>query len=571
VIKENEYIPIASLRKAFSKLDDELNVNGVSPGKSIPRILISKKDLTQSQLKRLGFVGSLVAIPERGQQVYSSYRHPLSNHHIHDHGNVWTMHEDKHSSVLMSLERLKKSNNKTISRSTSPTGIKGKDIDIPESFSAAIKQGLLHTGKEGLLGAAIYLKNIALRSKKWPDIIRSMEMEKDSMDIKMANGSVIKTVKINKGDLLLGGRFKNIKTIVKDFGTDAKGQPTINGRKLFAFRINKLMPKGERSVPDVVKQAFVGTMLGKVTQPSREINYSTDDLNRFKRKHPSLKMPKLDAQIDINKGLDTMSGSFAIIEGHELGHTKDFVTKGEKFLGDRGIFGLGGIPETKLAPEASASNHIIKELPPKIKRTHGKELAHAYDTYSDSAKIDPSGKSYGLDIPQEHKKSVDVLKKAKSGFVAEGEKYYPEVIFDHKSVDVFKRMREKGISEKGQSHEKYITDVVKRKNRKGLINHLSNKKDRIAFNRSKLIDNLKKMDPSDNEAIKKETFKYIRETRDNFGNDVAKGVIDDVRSLRKDYYKKYPKKLIEKGVKVKKLNSITKVKSMLAKILRKGK
>ncbi len=50
------------------------------------------------------------------------------------------------------------------------------------------------------------------------------------------------TLDINLGDILLGGRFKNMKTEVKDIGTDELGQPTINGKKLLAFRIAKLMP-----------------------------------------------------------------------------------------------------------------------------------------------------------------------------------------------------------------------------------------------------------------------------------------------------------------------------------------
>jgi len=51
------------------------------------------------------------------------------------------------------------------------------------------------------------------------------------------------TLDIEKGDTLLGGRFKNMKTIVEDIGTDELGQPTINGKKLLSFRILKNMPK----------------------------------------------------------------------------------------------------------------------------------------------------------------------------------------------------------------------------------------------------------------------------------------------------------------------------------------
>lgn len=57
---------------------------------------------------------------------------------------------------------------------------------------------------------------------------------------------------IDKGDTLLGGRFKNSPTVVKDIGTDELGQPTVNGKKLLAMRIKKLMPTQE-----VAKEAGV--------------------------------------------------------------------------------------------------------------------------------------------------------------------------------------------------------------------------------------------------------------------------------------------------------------------------
>ena len=48
---------------------------------------------------------------------------------------------------------------------------------------------------------------------------------------------------LEKGDVILTGRFKNKRTIVKKIGTDDLGQPTVNGMKVLSFRIEKLMPK----------------------------------------------------------------------------------------------------------------------------------------------------------------------------------------------------------------------------------------------------------------------------------------------------------------------------------------
>ena len=48
---------------------------------------------------------------------------------------------------------------------------------------------------------------------------------------------------LEKGDVILTGRFKNKRTVVKDIGKDDLGQPTINGMKALTFRIEKLMPR----------------------------------------------------------------------------------------------------------------------------------------------------------------------------------------------------------------------------------------------------------------------------------------------------------------------------------------
>ena len=49
------------------------------------------------------------------------------------------------------------------------------------------------------------------------------------------------------GDVILTGRFKNKRTIVKDISTDDKGQPNVNGMKALSFRIEKLMPEDQWS------------------------------------------------------------------------------------------------------------------------------------------------------------------------------------------------------------------------------------------------------------------------------------------------------------------------------------
>ena len=52
---------------------------------------------------------------------------------------------------------------------------------------------------------------------------------------------------IKEGDIILTGRFKNKRTVVKEIGVDDLGQPTINGMKVLSFRVEKLMPKSKWS------------------------------------------------------------------------------------------------------------------------------------------------------------------------------------------------------------------------------------------------------------------------------------------------------------------------------------
>jgi len=43
------------------------------------------------------------------------------------------------------------------------------------------------------------------------------------------------------GDIILTGKFKNKRVEVKSFGKDDHGQPTVNGKPMLSFRIEKLM------------------------------------------------------------------------------------------------------------------------------------------------------------------------------------------------------------------------------------------------------------------------------------------------------------------------------------------
>jgi len=65
---------------------------------------------------------------------------------------------------------------------------------------------------------------------------------------------------IEVGDVILTGRFKNKRTVVKDIGKDKLGQPTVNGMKVLSFRIEKLMPKEKWSKKSIEALEFADSV-----------------------------------------------------------------------------------------------------------------------------------------------------------------------------------------------------------------------------------------------------------------------------------------------------------------------
>jgi hypothetical protein len=49
-------------------------------------------------------------------------------------------------------------------------------------------------------------------------------------------------IPIEIGDIILGGRFRNKRVVVKEIGTNEKGDITVNGKPLLKYR---LIPKEE--------------------------------------------------------------------------------------------------------------------------------------------------------------------------------------------------------------------------------------------------------------------------------------------------------------------------------------
>ena len=70
-------------------------------------------------------------------------------------------------------------------------------------------------------------------------------------------------IDINIGDTILAGRFKNKRITVKEFGVDEKGQPTINGRPILKFRIEKIMPGKEEALVKEAVEKHISKAINK--------------------------------------------------------------------------------------------------------------------------------------------------------------------------------------------------------------------------------------------------------------------------------------------------------------------
>ena len=71
---------------------------------------------------------------------------------------------------------------------------------------------------------------------------------------------------IEVGDVILTGKFKNKRSIVKSIGTDELGQPTINGKPMLKFRIEKALPKDKKSKKTKEQQSEQRKSTMKVTK-----------------------------------------------------------------------------------------------------------------------------------------------------------------------------------------------------------------------------------------------------------------------------------------------------------------
>jgi len=154
------------------------------------------------------------------------------------------------------------------------------------------------------------------------------------------------------GDTILRGKFKNKPIVVKDFGVDDKGQPTINGKKMLSFRIKKLIPKKKsiklKEIKDVDSISFSPDIKLKHQKRMDDNSgiFAGFDVSQFKSNPPSRNsspetlselqsLETIISDLDVKKADDIEKYFKAYLEGIGLKYPKEEV---ESLLDDtRGI------------------------------------------------------------------------------------------------------------------------------------------------------------------------------------------------------------------------------------------
>jgi putative (di)nucleoside polyphosphate hydrolase len=137
------------------------------------------------------------------------------------------------------------------------------------------------------------------------------------------------------GDIVLTGRFKNRRQVVRELGTDELGQPTINGQKLLTLRIEKALPERLHSKETRMdKQAFADGYMAKSAVEEEdslrsELDYSRDYNRRVARRgnyrsdygsHPLATRARISARLrrDADMHPQTMKQVPGLPEPHEI-------------------------------------------------------------------------------------------------------------------------------------------------------------------------------------------------------------------------------------------------------------
>jgi hypothetical protein len=153
-------------------------------------------------------------------------------------------------------------------------GIGGTQAAVGGAGLAGVTMGLLEIrsliSEEEEMNSEKYIQNIV---NKMAEKMETFEMSDEQLleSIKSYKqgknfGDLVKediNVDVDKGDTVLMGKFKNKKVVVKDFGKDDHGMPTINGKVATTFRLGdkgQNVFKQDENINEIQKGFFKGKM-----------------------------------------------------------------------------------------------------------------------------------------------------------------------------------------------------------------------------------------------------------------------------------------------------------------------
>ena len=246
------------VKERFGFFKRALNKHGKEVGTGHKRILIPKKALSASQLEEvMGFVPVTVAIPEAGQKTFASYRHPEMLYHIHDHGEQWSMHADRHAASTMLIKKWMMERTGRIRSNLSDMKAKTEESILTpiQHFFA----GIPHVLEEGIPGAYYYLKGQLLGGETMLDRLRQdlspeyqkrvsqfKEIKHDSWSGLRRVGRAIRNKFSGRDDaynvlegLRHGGQAERKRLELTDFGSGYRGIIRMNADLKGLFGIGK--------------------------------------------------------------------------------------------------------------------------------------------------------------------------------------------------------------------------------------------------------------------------------------------------------------------------------------------
>lgn len=157
-VTESMFLPVGATptsreREVAKMLVDRFNQHiahpEMSPPGTLTRSTIDVGKLSGKDLERAGFLPSYIAVPEKGQSMLRTYRHPMNGMHFHLHDDKWLFHEDTYASLQMLIKRYKMQHPNASTR----------DV-IRYTFKKALPNSMGHIVHEGTPGYMQYLDNI---------------------------------------------------------------------------------------------------------------------------------------------------------------------------------------------------------------------------------------------------------------------------------------------------------------------------------------------------------------------------------------------------------------------------